>query len=217
MESELTGMTLWWMYAFRMIVACLISKELWLINVGESGNAMMSTIRAVVQSSTKRNPGTPSALWWNQNHTPSFIVRYLSHDDELVDCPIWDDSAHVLNPAVKRQKVTVELVFRDKGYCDNLSVVSSPWLHPNWRLYVSHGWICTSKIRCQQSENILELEGSEYCKEVGTRCKCIQTMLLVYRDSTWPGSTILNSQIICEAVGTSTLVIFSKITLLRCM
>lgn len=53
-------------------------------------------------------------------NTPSFIVRYLSHDDELVDCPIWDDSAHVLNPAVNRQKVTVELVFRDKGYCDNL-------------------------------------------------------------------------------------------------
>ena len=53
--------------------------------------------------------------------TPSFIVRYLSHEDALVDCPIWDN-AHVLNPAVKRQKVTVEIVFRDKAYCDNLQI-----------------------------------------------------------------------------------------------
>lgn len=51
--------------------------------------------------------------------TPSFLIRYLSHEDALIDCPVWDHS-HVLNPLKKRQKVTVEIVFRDRDYCNNL-------------------------------------------------------------------------------------------------
>jgi hypothetical protein len=53
--------------------------------------------------------------------TPSFLVQYLSHEDTMIDCPIWDD-AHVINLAVKRQKVTVEIVFRDKEFCDILQI-----------------------------------------------------------------------------------------------
>ena len=53
--------------------------------------------------------------------TPSFLIRYLSHDDALIDCPVWDD-AYVINPLIKRQKVTVEIVFRDSAYCNHLQV-----------------------------------------------------------------------------------------------
>jgi len=53
--------------------------------------------------------------------TPSFLIRYLSHDDALIDCPVWDD-AYVLNPVIKRQKVLVEIVFRDRAFCNHLQV-----------------------------------------------------------------------------------------------
>jgi hypothetical protein len=54
----------------------------------------------------------------NPKNTPSFLIRYLSHEESLVDCPMWGDNAYIMNPLVLRQRVIVEVVFRDKAFCD---------------------------------------------------------------------------------------------------
>ena len=55
------------------------------------------------------------------SRTPSFIVRYISHDETLVDCPIFgNDSPHVISPRVKRQKVSVHIIFLDDSKREDL-------------------------------------------------------------------------------------------------
>lgn len=55
--------------------------------------------------------------------TPSFIVRYISHDITPLDCPIIGEGAAVMNPAKKRQQVKVHIIFRDEAYASNLAIV----------------------------------------------------------------------------------------------
>lgn len=55
--------------------------------------------------------------------TPSFIVRYVSHDDTLIDCPLIGEGAILVNPTKKRQRVTVHIIFRDETFANNLSVL----------------------------------------------------------------------------------------------
>eukprot|EP01036_Dinobryon_divergens_P033202 gene33202-42936_t len=59
----------------------------------------------------------------NPKNTPSFLIRYLSHEEALVDCSMWDNVQYIMNPAVLRQRVIVEIVFRDKSFCDHFRVI----------------------------------------------------------------------------------------------
>jgi hypothetical protein len=54
-------------------------------------------------------------------NTPSFLIRYVAHADAYIDCPIIGENVHVINPAKKRQRVTVNIVYRDEVYAQNLS------------------------------------------------------------------------------------------------
>mmetsp|Transcript_24011 Transcript_24011/g.32894 ORF Transcript_24011/g.32894 Transcript_24011/m.32894 type:complete len:274 (-) Transcript_24011:47-868(-) len=74
--------------------------------------------------------------------TPLFLIRYLSHEDALIDCPVWGE-AHVLNPLIKRQ-VTVEIVFVIEPLVtififSYAMVLSKP-------VIVCTKWICTLKM-----------------------------------------------------------------------
>ena len=55
--------------------------------------------------------------------TPSFIIRYLSHDATHLDCPLIDEDAIAVNPAKKRQRVTVHIIFRDEEFANHLAVL----------------------------------------------------------------------------------------------
>jgi hypothetical protein len=54
-------------------------------------------------------------------NTPSFLIRYIAHDDAYVDCPIIGENAHIINPLKKRQRVVVHIVYRDAAYAESLS------------------------------------------------------------------------------------------------
>lgn len=64
--------------------------------------------------------------------TPSFVLKYISHDATASDCPIFGDGCYVVNPIEKRAKVIVHIIFRDSTYAKTLAV----WLRDN-SLYIN--------------------------------------------------------------------------------
>jgi hypothetical protein len=55
--------------------------------------------------------------------TPSFTVRYVSHDPTRLECPVIGEGAIIMNPSKRRQKVTVHIIFRDEVYAGRLALL----------------------------------------------------------------------------------------------
>jgi hypothetical protein len=52
--------------------------------------------------------------------TPSFIIHYVNHSANSVECPTFSkdasDNVYVVNNTIKRQETEVNIIFRDTGF-----------------------------------------------------------------------------------------------------